>query len=35
MRLVGAEPSPLRRWMAWFVALGMLAVVVGLAVYAR
>jgi hypothetical protein len=35
MRLVGAEPSPLRRWMAWFVALGMLAVVVGLTVYAR
>ena len=35
MRLVGAEPSPLRRWIAWFVALGMLAVVVGLTVYAR
>jgi hypothetical protein len=35
MRLVGAEPSPLRRYMAWLVALGMLAVVVGLTVYAR
>jgi hypothetical protein len=35
MRLVGAEPSPLRRWLAWFVALGMLAVVAGLTVYAR
>ena len=35
MRLVGAEPNPLRRWMAWLVALGMLAVVVGLTVYAR
>lgn len=35
MRLVGAEPSPLRRWIAWFVALGMLAVVVGLTFYAR
>jgi hypothetical protein len=35
MRLVGAEPNPLRRYMAWLVALGMLAVVVGLTVYAR
>jgi hypothetical protein len=35
MRLVGAEPSPLRRWIAWLVALGMLAVVVGLSFYAR
>src|SRR5579859_7923028 len=35
MRLVGAEPSPLGRWIAWFVALGMLAVVVGLTFYAR
>jgi hypothetical protein len=35
MRLVGAEPNPLRRWIAWLVALGMLAVVVGLTVYAR
>jgi hypothetical protein len=35
MRLVGAEPSPWRRWILWFVALGMLAVVVGLTVYAR
>jgi hypothetical protein len=35
MRLVGAEPRPLRRYMAWLVALGMLAVVVGLSVYAR
>jgi uncharacterized protein YjeT (DUF2065 family) len=35
MRLVGAEPSPWRRWILWFVALGMLAVVAGLTVYAR
>ena len=33
--MVGAEPNPLRRYMAWLVALGMLAVVVGLTVYAR
>jgi hypothetical protein len=35
MRLVGGDPNPLRRWMAWVVALGMLAVVVGLTIYAR
>src|SRR3984893_6438814 len=35
MRWVGAEPSRLRRLIPWFVALGMLAVVVGLTVYAR
>src|ERR1700694_5747052 len=35
MRLVGAESNPLRRWTAWLLALGMLAVVVGLTVYAR
>jgi hypothetical protein len=35
MRLVGGDPNPLRRWMAWLVALGMLAVVIGLTVYAR
>ncbi len=33
--MVGAERGPLRRYMAWLVALGMLAVVVGLTVYAR
>ncbi|MGI9147302.1 MAG: hypothetical protein ACR2IK_12230 [Chloroflexota bacterium] len=35
MPLVGGEPSRLRRYTAWLVALGMLAVVVGLTVYAR
>src|SRR6202049_4718704 len=30
MRLVGAEPNPLRRWIAWLIALGMLAGVVAL-----
>jgi hypothetical protein len=35
MRLVGAEPGPLRRSIPWLVALGMLAVVVGLTVWAR
>jgi len=33
--MVGAERGRLRRYMAWLVALGMLAVVVGLTVYAR
>jgi hypothetical protein len=35
MRLVGGEPSLLRRSIPWLVALGMLAVVVGLTVWAR
>lgn len=35
MRLVGAEPGPLRKLLPWLVALGMLAVVVGLTVWAR
>src|ERR1700730_3905134 len=35
MRLVGAEPGPLRKSIPWLVALGMLAVVVGLTVWAR
>jgi hypothetical protein len=35
MRLVGSEPGPLRRLLPWLVALGMLAVVVGLTVWAR
>ncbi|MDQ6670183.1 MAG: hypothetical protein M3069_05455 [Chloroflexota bacterium] len=35
MRMVGGEPSPLRRYIAWVVPLGMLAVVVGLTAYAR
>jgi hypothetical protein len=35
MRLVGAEPGPLRRMIPWLVALGMLAVVAGLTVWAR
>jgi hypothetical protein len=35
MRLVGGEPGLLRRLVPWLVALGMLAVVVGLTVWAR
>ena len=35
MRLVGGEPGLLRRLFPWLVALGMLAVVVGLTVWAR
>jgi hypothetical protein len=35
MRLVGAEPGPLRRLVPWLVALGLLAVVAGLSVWAR
>jgi hypothetical protein len=35
MRLVGGEPGLLRRFVPWLVALGMLAVVVGLTVWAR
>ncbi len=35
MRLVGAEPGPLRRSLPWLVALGLLAVVLGLTVWAR
>jgi hypothetical protein len=35
MRLVGGEPGLLRRSIPWLVALGMLAVVVGLATWAR
>jgi hypothetical protein len=35
MRLVGAEPGPLRRLVPWLVALGLLAVVAGLSIWAR
>lgn len=35
MRLVGGEPSRLRRSIPWFVILGLLAVLVGLTVWAR
>jgi hypothetical protein len=35
MRLVGAEPGPLRRLVPWLVALGLLAVVAGLSLWAR
>jgi hypothetical protein len=35
MRLVGGEPGLLRRSIPWLVALGMLAVVVGLTLWAR
>jgi hypothetical protein len=35
MRLVGAEPGPLRRMVPWLVALGLLAVIAGIALWAR
>ena len=35
MRMVGAEPGPLRRLVPWLVALGLLAVVAGLSIWAR
>ncbi|GAC1315337.1 MAG: hypothetical protein NVSMB2_06680 [Chloroflexota bacterium] len=35
MRLVGNEPGRLRRWIPWFVVLGLLAILVGLTVWAR
>src|SRR5437870_4490736 len=35
MRLVGAEPGPLRRLVPWLVALGLLAGIAGLTLWAR
>src|SRR5215208_1403577 len=35
MRLFGAEPGPMRRMIPWLVALGLVAVAVGLTVWAR
>jgi hypothetical protein len=35
MRLVGAEPGPLRRVVPWLVALGLLAVIAGVTLWAR
>lgn len=35
MRLVGAEPGPLRRIVPWLVALGLLAVIAGITLWAR
>src|SRR5438132_4197873 len=35
MRVVGGEPSPLRRLIPWFAALGVMGVVVGVTVWAR
>jgi hypothetical protein len=35
MRLVGAEPGPLRRFFPWLVALGLLAVIAGVTLWAR
>lgn len=35
MRLVGAEPGPLRRLVPWLVALGLLAVIAGVTLWAR
>jgi len=35
MRLVGAEPGPLRRMVPWLVALGLLAVIAGITLWAR
>jgi hypothetical protein len=35
MRLVGAEPGPLRRMVPWLVALGLLAVIAGVTLWAR
>ena len=35
MRLVPAEPGPLRRLVPWLVALGLLAVIAGVTLWAR
>src|SRR5438067_2392081 len=35
MRLVGGEPGPLRRLVPWLVALGLLAVIAGITLWAR
>lgn len=35
MRLVGSEPGRPRRWIPWFVVLGLLAVLVGLTMWTR
>ena len=35
MRLVPAEPGPLRRIIPWLVALGLLAVIAGVTLWAR